>query len=249
MTDLQQVTQDTEATELETTPKHVTITAENPDAATLKELCSTIKANYNFDVNVKDSKFNFKKSKDKDTGIETTRESLILALPYPSVEGVITILNTGGKQLELLMDAVEKVIEAQARDIISDGPEGLAMNAGNFPVDKVSWEFIANMPKVARRGGGIPKEVWDDFATDYLEVMPTATGKTVEQIATASKILQSKLVGVKTNAPVLELLVGQLAIYADTSENIEEYMPCVEFLLDRAETYLNVSPEELLANL
>lgn len=222
------------------------ISASNPSPEEMKEICETIKVNYNFNVDVKPVRFNFKTQKDKDTGIETKRESLELALPIPSVEGIVAILETGGKQLELLMDAVEGVITSTARDIISDDT---AINASNFPVDKVSWEAIANMPKAQRRGGGIPKEVWEDFAKDYIAVMPEVTGKSIEQVTNAAKILQNKLNQVKTNQPVLELMLSQLAIYAENSQNAEEYAECVEFLVNKAENFLNTSPEELLANL
>ena len=80
-------------------------------------------------------------------------------------------------------------------------------------------------------------------------MLPALTGKTVEQVTNAAKILQNKLAQVKTNEPVLQLLVEQLAIYAENSPNIEEYQECVAFLLNKADTFLNLSPEELLSNL
>ncbi|RLE97814.1 MAG: hypothetical protein DRJ63_08580, partial [Thermoprotei archaeon] len=189
---------------------------------------------------------NFKKSKDKDTGIETVRAPVQLAIPYPSVEGIVAILEAGGKGLELLLEAMETVVNSAARDILYDA---IALTAATFPVDKISWEAIANIPKVTRRGGGIPKEQWEAFAQDYIAVMPEATGKTVEQISNAAKILLNKLSAVKTNEPVLQLLVEQLALYVECSEQASEYSDCVEFLLAKAETFLNVSDEELLANL
>lgn len=253
MTDEQTViTENTEATgnnEVTATAEPITVAVQNPTPEEMKGLIESIKVNYAFDVTVRDTKFNFKKTKDKDTGVELIREPVVLAVPYPSVNGVLKILEDGGKGLELLLEAMETVVNSAARDILSDGQEGMTLNAATFPVDKLAWEVIANIPKTQRRGGGIPKETWEEFGTDYLEVMPTATGKTVEQIATASKILQSKLAGVKTNAPVLELLVGQLAIYMEHSPKATDYQECVEFLLAKAETFLNVSPEELLANL
>lgn len=222
------------------------ITASNLTAEEMAELVSNIKANYNFNVDVKPVLFRFKKQKDKDTGIETVREPVELAVPVPSVEGIIAILEAGGVQLDLLRDAVEGVVLQVSRDIIS---EDTSINAANFPVDKLSWEAIANMPKAQRRGGGIPKETWEAFAQDYIETMPGVTGKTVEQVTNAAKILQNKLTQVKTNEPVLRLLMEQLAIYAENSANIGEYQECVEFLANKADQLLNVTEEELLANL
>jgi len=222
------------------------IAAQNPTPEEMEALRAKIKENYNFNVAVKPVTFRFKKSKDSETGIETVREPLELAIPYPNVDGIIAILEGGGKGLELLIDAVESVVTQQARDLISDD---VKLNAANFPVDKLSWEFIANMPKAQRRGGGIPKETWDGFEKDYIEVMQAATDKTVEQVSNAAKILKNKCAQVKTNEPVLELLQGQLAIYAEHTPNLEDYKECVEFLAGKIEQFLNISDEELLANL
>lgn len=225
------------------------ISVDNPTTEEMAALCESVKVNYDFNVSARAVKFNFKKTKDKTTGIETVREAVELAIPYPSMDGIVAILEAGGKGLELLVEAMEGVVNSVARDLLSDGSEGLALNAANFPVDKLAWEVIANMPKAARRGGGIPKEIWEAFAQDYVEVMPEVTGKTIDQVANAAKILAAKLTAVRTNEPVLNLLVEQLAVYAEHSPNAEEYQDCVSFLLNKADTFLNVSPEELLSAL
>ncbi len=234
------------AGEAPTAPTTQIIAASNPTPEEMAALCENIKVSHDFNVDVKSVKFTFRKQKDKDTGIESLREPVELAIPYPSVEGIVAILEAGGKQLELLQDAVEGVITTIARDVIS---EDTGINASNFPLDKITWEAIANMPKAQRRGGGIPKEVWESFATDYLEVMPTATGKSLEQIGNMVSILKNKLTNARTNEPVLMMVLEQLAVYAENSPNYEEYKECVEFLLTKADNFLNVSPEELLANL
>lgn len=226
--------------------KQNVISVQNPSTEEMTGILESIKVNYDFSVTTKPVSFNFKKSKDKVTGIETIREAVQLAIPYPSMDGIVNILEKGGKGLELLVEAIENVVNAASRDLLYDD---VTLNAATFPVDKVSWEFIANLPKAQRRGGGIPKETWEGFAQDYMEVMPEITGKTVEQIGNAAKILVSKLTQVRTNEPVLTLLVAQLAVYTENSPNIGEYEDCVAFLVNKAETFLNVSPEELLANL
>jgi len=222
------------------------IEVENPSTEEMRGIVDSITVNYNYQVDTKPTEFKFKKSTDKDTCIETIRKPVVLAIPYPSVEGVVAILNAGGKQLELLMEAVQGVVNAAVRDLLYDD---VKLNAANFPVDKISWEAIANIPKVQRRGGGIPKEVWEAFGNDYCEVMPTVTGKSLDAVANAAKILIGKLQAARTNEPVLTLLMEQLAIYAEHSPNIGEFVECVEFLTTKAETFLNVSEEELLANL
>ena len=144
------------------------------------------------------------------------------------------------------MDAVETVVTTQARALISDDWD---LNATNMPMDKLSWEFIANMPKPERMGGGIAKEVWEDFGKDYIITMPEATGKSIDKVTLASKLLVGKLAAIKTNFPALQMLSEQLTIYINASKRAEEFAPCVAFLVDKAEKLLTTTPEQLLENL
>ena len=205
-----------------------------------------IQANFDNTVDVKEYKFHFKTVKDKDSGIETKRPTIELKLPVPSVEGIIKILEAGGKQLELLQLAVGDIIVAQARSLLSDNEN---MTVENFPVGQCTWEFIANMPEAEKRGRGIPKEVWEEFAADYIEVMPAITGKTAEQVALAAKLFLNKFQQVKTNKPVIGKLREQLAIYANNSKQAENYADCIKFLDDKANDLLEADETALLANL
>ena len=246
MTDSQRELSQVVDEEQETDSKQVVLSVQNPTDEEMKGIVTHITTNYDFDVVTKPVRFNFKKSKDKATGVETVREPVDLAIPYPSVQGIINILEGGGKGLELLIEAMENVVNTTARDLLY---EDLNLNASTFPTEKVSWEFIANIPKAQRRGGGIPKETWEAFGQDYTEVMPDLTGKTIDQVSNMAKILVSKLTGIKTHKEALLLVQEQLAIYIESAGNAADYIECVEFLLNKADTLLNVSPEELLANL
>lgn len=221
------------------------IEVQNPTQEEMSAIANNIKVNYNFDVNVKEVEYKFKKSIDKDTGIETIRKPVVLAVPYPSVEGLVKILETGGAGLALLLEAAESIVNTEVRNILNDD---ITLTAASFPVDKVSWEAIANLPKAARRGGGIPKETWEAFQADYIAVMQ-ACGKTVQQAANAAKLIANKFQQIKTNQPVLEHMVKQLSIYVEATPNMEDFAECVDFLLQKADTFLNVSEQDLLANL
>ena len=65
----------------------------------------TINANHDPKVDVKEITFNFRKTKDAETGVETKREAVVARLAIPSVEGIVAILEAGGKGLELLLSA------------------------------------------------------------------------------------------------------------------------------------------------
>lgn len=208
------------------------------------ETSTPIEANFNKMIDEKEVKFSFRTVKDEATGLESKRPTIEQKIPVPSVEGIIAILQAGGKQLEMLQEVVADVIYQRAREILADDEK-----LTEVPVDMLSWETIANMPKAERKARGIPKEVWEDFSKDYIAVMPAVTGKTAEQIGNAAKIFLNKFQQVKTNKPVINLLKGQLAVYLNSSPNAESFSECVEFLLNKADTLLAADEAALLAAL
>lgn len=205
-----------------------------------------VAANFDPNIDYKETIFRFRKTKDEATGVESKRPNLELKLPIPSIEGMIAIFKAGGKGLELMQEAVSEVVISRARELVS---ENESVSAESFPYDELSWEKIANLPKTERRGAGIAEEQWKAFATDYVAVMPQITGKTVEQVTNATKIFLNKFNQVRTNKPVLKKLNEQLGIYVEHAQNAEQYTDCVEFLSGKAKKLLEVSDEALLANL
>jgi hypothetical protein len=202
---------------------------------------TTITANFNKLIDEKEVKFAFRSVKDEATGLESKRPTIEQKIPVPSVEGIISILEAGGKQLEMLQEAVADVIYQRARELLADDDK-----LTEVPLDLLAWEVIANLPKAERKGRGIPKEVWEDFSKDYVAVMPGVTGKTAEQIGNAAKIFLNKFQAVKTNKPVIKLLQSQLAVYLNSSPNAESFSECVEFLVNKAEALLAVDEAALL---
>lgn len=211
---------------------------------------SDVVANFDNTIDKVDVKFSFRKvtTKDEATGLETEskRPTVELSLPLLSIEGIVQALQAGGKQLDLIVEAVRQVQLDRARELVN---ENEAITAESFPYAELAWEKIANLPKAERRGGGIDKETWADFSKDYVAVMPSATGKTAEQVSNAAKILLNKFQSVKTNKPVLKLLKDQLGIYTNTSPNAEQYTDCINFLSEKADALLNQDEAALLAAL
>lgn len=209
-----------------------------------------IKANFNNLVDVKETNFFFRKVKNEvknpdgtTSVVETKRPTVTIPVPVPSVEGIVEILQAGGKQLDLLLEAVYGVVVEQAREYVN---ENESVTAENFPYTNLAWEKIANLPKAERRGGGISKETWDDFEKDYVEIMPALTGKKKEAVEMAAKVFKTKFAGATTNKPVLKLLEGQLALYAANTAQGETVLPCIEFLQGKLEKLLNTDETNLL---
>lgn len=208
----------------------------------MTEETTKVVANYDDNVVPMEYKFNFKADK-----MGNKRDSVVLELELISVKGLVTALETGGKDLELLLEAARAIQIQQAREIVS---ENLTVTQDTFPQDQISWSVIAAIEPKARTGGGIPQDQWDAFADDYIKVMPAATGKTEEQVGLAAKILLSKFTGqYKTNKPVLSKLQEQLGIYLTATPRADDFSDCVEFLVAKADRLLNMSEADLLANL
>lgn len=205
---------------------------------------STPEANFNKFIDMVEAKFHFKKTTDE-AGNETKRPTVELKLPVPSVEGIMDILTKEGneKELDLLRDAINDVVFQRARELVNDNE---AISQENFPFEEVLWEKIANLPKAERRGGGISKETWEDFAKDYIAVMPGATGKAQDKVALAAKVFLNKFNAVKTDKKVLALLKAQLAIYITASPKADEFVECVDFLDKKAQALIEADSSNLL---
>ena len=208
-----------------------------------EQIAQEVQANFDNKVEKVEVKFSFRTVKDEATGLSSKRPTVELALPLLSVEGIVAALQAGGKQLDLVIEAVRQIQIDRARELVNEKED---ITADNFPFAELEWEKIANLPKAERRGGGIPKEVWEDFIKDYISVMPGATGKTVDQVTNASKLLATKFQTVKTNKPVLKLLKEQIAIYVTNSSQAESFSDCVNFLVEKADALLNMDEAALL---
>lgn len=199
-----------------------------------------ITANFDNTVDVKDFSFFFKKDK-----LGNKRPSVELKLPVPSVEGIVAILEKGGKELELLQDAMYDVIRSQAASIVSDDEK---ITQANFPVASVLWAAIANMPKADRRSSAIDASVWEAFAKDYIEVMPSVTGKSVEAVTNATVVYLKKFSIVKTNKDVLAKLKDQLALYVEHSKNADQFTEILDLLISKADSFLAANDIEMLTS-
>lgn len=206
-------------------------------------LHTEIKANFNNKVDVVETGFHFRKVTDTATKVETKRNSVILPLPVPSIEGIIDIIQNGGKGLELLQEAVRDVIVEQAREFINNNDTVTSLN---FPFATLNWETIANLPKADRRGGGISKDVWEEFAKDYIAIMPALINKSIDAVTMASKIFLTKFAQTKSNKQVLAKLRDYLAIYINNTARGEEFAEAVDWLDKKIGVLLEVGDEALL---
>lgn len=208
----------------------------------MTENASPIIVNFDNKLDYKEGKFGFRKVTDKETGVETKRNTVELAkIPVPSIEGIVAILEAGGKSLDLLLEAVTEVVLTRARDYIN---ENESVTSDNFDYAVLDWNVIANLEKEDRRSG-ISKETWDDFAKDYVEVMPAVSGATAEQCATAAKIFVTKFAAVKTKKDLIGKLKIRLSMYVEHSSKASEFAEVVELLLKKSDKLIEAKEVSL----
>lgn len=175
-------------------------------------------------------KFRFKKDK-----LGNQRPSIEMKMPVPTAEGVVEILTKGDKkQWDLVEEALYEVVRGTLAGFVAEE----SFDPAKFDVSKLFWEAIANMPKEDRRSSSIPEEQWNAFVSAYLEVMPSVTKKTPEQIENATKLFVRKLAPVKSDKGVVGKLKDQLALFAQQPQ-AEQFSDILELLLKRCETYLS----------
>lgn len=220
----------------------------NETNQTGNEHSATIVANHNPLVDVKETTFNFRKVKNDETGVESKRESVAARISVPSVEGIIKILEEGDKGLELLQSAVEAVLMDYAKQRLADDP---SLTTANFPADQITWDIVANLPETERKGRGIAKEVWEDFIKSYIETMPAVIGKPVEVVKKQASILAQKFQPLKNHEKKNELLpkfIEMLTLYANSAPDAEQFTAPVEFLVKKAEEFINADNSANLAD-
>ena len=196
----------------------------------------TITPNADNTVELKEFKFRFKKDK-----LGNQRPSVELKVPVPSVEGIVAILEKGGKGLELLLEVVSDTVRGALAGFVADDEK---ISQATVPFDKLTWEAIATAPRAERKS--IADEIWEAFAKDYIEVMPGVTGKSVEAVTNPTVVFLKKFSIVKTNKEVLAKLKEQLGLYMEHSKKAEEFADVLELLTSKVDTYLKANDVELL---
>lgn len=193
-----------------------------------------------------DKKFNFKSRKitdneGKEVGKTKKQPALTISIPVPTVDELVAVLQTPvdvdaeGKELptpankkrDLVLDAVYEVIFGQTKGQLDDAIDAfgddnektITVDAIDF--DKLSLDYIANLPPSQRGARGISEEEFEAFFKDYVAVMVAATGK--EEVRVLKHVeLFRKPMKVKQNKEALNVLVENLDIYLSTAANLED---------------------------
>lgn len=205
--------------------------------------------------------FHFKKAADTKGADEAGKEVVLAVgtkhptievyLPVPKPSRLVEILSDTtkfAKEAELLMSAVRDVIYGAARGQINDFRErdpSATVSQAVLNYDALDWTAIANVPP-AQRGAYVPSdEETKAFLASYLEVMPAATNKSIEQIKYHVTLLGEGLKKQKAQKNMLEFFAGMLQVYlASAGEDaVEEHIQVIDFLTTRITRWLSASEQ------
>ena len=196
-----------------------------------------------------DTKFSFKArkitdSEGKEIGKSKKQPPLVVQLPYPTPEELIAHLQKQDLEVppkkegeattyemdkvkSLILDAVHAVIKDQAKGQLDEAIDSFGsddtktVTADMLDYDKLSLEFIANLPPAQRGARAIPEEDFEAFYGDYMQVMVQVTGKPEAKIKNHIDLFK-KPTRAKQNKEALKVLVDQLDVYLASSANIED---------------------------
>ena len=210
---------------------HAATTAEAAPAAVARPLTIMTEVSYFF-------------KKDK---LGVKRDTVKLNIPFVTIDGLVEALSDEKQQAYLLSIINDSIYQAGKWQV---GDENKPVNKQEeLDLSKLTLEALANMPPSERRGGGIAKEVWEEFGKDYAAVMQPLTGKTTDQIDNAVALLLKKFQPVKSNKRVLAHLKSQLNMWFAATQAAEDFKECFEFLDAKAQTFLDADEAALLVNL
>jgi hypothetical protein len=196
----------------------------------------TIVANVDATLDNKDFRFRFKKDK-----LGNQRQAVELKLPVPNAQGVIAILEAGGKSLELLLEVIADTVRTAAASIVSDDEK---VSQESFPLEKITWNAIATQPRAERTK--IADELWEAFGKDYIDIMPSVTNKSAEAVGNAVSVYLKKFAQVKSNKPVLAKLKEQLGLYMEHTKSGDQFQEILDLLISKVDAYLSANDVELL---
>lgn len=202
----------------------------------------------------------------KEIGKTKKQPALLVNLPQPTTEEMISYLNRtdqtvkekrkiDGKEVEvdvvvvdkvkqLIVDAIQEIVRDQAKGQLDDqidafgADETKVVTAESIDYDKLSLEYIANLPPAQRGARAIPEDDWKAFFQDYMQVMVAATGKPEAKIKNHLDLFQ-KPTKAKQNKEALAVLVDQLDVYTTATQSLDDTGECVMRLKSKFQKWID----------
>lgn len=187
---------------------------------------------------------------DKETGEPVkARAPVKLVVPIPTLEYIAEIIfSENEKYKQFVVNTFADLIKGKVREQVNDDNNPVNRQE-DLKLEGLTLEALAEEEPAERAGRGILKETWADFEEDYIEVMMGVTSRSADKVKGAAKFLSQRLYPVRTNRKIVTFLQEQLDIWAKNSSRMEEFGDLYQFLQKKADSYINMGEDTLLANL
>jgi hypothetical protein len=206
---------------------------------------SNLTVNYKFKAPRKDK--DGKAPTDKFGKEIPTRPPVTVTFPVPTWFGVQEFVKGEQKNRDWLLDILQDVVKDAVKEQVYD--EANPVNEqSTLNIDVLSLDYLVNVPKSERTGRGIPKEIWEEWSKDYIEIMTAAGQRNAEKIGNAAEAFTKRLFGVRSNKPLVKFLLSELNQWATLTNNLEEYSDIYEFLKKKANDYINTDESAQMDN-
>lgn len=163
------------------------------------------------------------------------RSSVNIEAILPTSHGLIEVLSSeDNKQKELIVDLVASAISSHIRGYVENDLEFNQESYNALLADgKVDLAFLANLPKSERNT--ISKENLEDFAKDYIAIMPEVTNKDVKRISSAAGLFVERFKRVAGDNAVLAVLQQQLEVFVENApdEVTGKHERVISYLADK----------------
>lgn len=198
--------------------------------------------------------FHFRTDKIRDDdgkviGTGRKHPSIEAVLPIPTYNNLIEQLQAGGKEAEMILDSVQAMIDAAARQQINDWRETNGLDKDfpvtSFDLGKLTLTAIANTPKADRASAAISDEDWTGFLDDYTNVMVQVVGYDAKKVKLHVTHLKVQLRRVKNDKASIGKLLEFLNIWAAKTEALDDHVDCYKDLIKRANKYLKAEEKDL----
>lgn len=162
-------------------------------------------------------------------------------LPEPTAQEIYDYLNGGGKVSDMIKDAVFDIIFQAGRNQINDwlekNPEG-TFTATEFDLDKLTLEYIANLPKGQRGAWSPSDEDLKTFCEDYTMVLINAVQYDPKKVKVHCEQFLKGLAKLKNDKVAVQKMKDFLQVYATNTENMDDNEQVYGWLIARADKYL-----------
>lgn len=215
-----------------------------------------IKETYGDKVSVFEEVFNFRTSKtlpegadwpavtekveDEETGevVEVIkgykRASFPVSLFRPTAAELAAFLQEGCPEQETILSIVEDFIFGEAQAVISANP---GLSTSDFPLDKISFSYLARLPKEVKTRG-LDKEEVAAFVADFIEVMPGIIGQSPQWGQLAGSVLEKRFATIKSDRVAQTKMRGYLDIYVSKAPRAEVFATVLSVLVKRLDELL-----------